>query len=292
VLLEAGFSVTAVDALLHGHPSLLHVAHHPAFEFVRGDARDERLMGPLLARADVVVPLAAVVGAAAADADPDRARTTNVEAIRTVMGRRRPDALVIYPNTNSGYGATSGAAPCTEESPLEPVSLYGRTKVEGEALVLREPSTISLRLATVFGPSPRMRLDLLVNHFVHAAVTAGYLVVFEQGFRRNFVHVRDVADCIVHCIRRGAAMQGHAYNLGLDDANLTKGELACLVREVVPHLYVHFAEIGSDPDRRDYVVSSERLRKAGFAARRSLREGVRELVKAYRMLGRSPFQNA
>lgn len=292
ILLEAGFSVTALDALLHGHPSLLHVGHHPEFEFVLGDARDERLVKPLVERADVVIPLAAVVGAAACDREPARARTTNVDAIRSLLRFRRPDTLVIYPNTNSGYGATSGEVHCTEESPLEPISLYGRTKVEAERLVLGEVHTLSLRLATVFGLSPRMRLDLLVNHFVHAAVTARYLVVFEREFKRNFVHVRDVADCIVHCIRRGSDMAGRAYNLGFDDANLTKGDLALLVQEVVPDFYVHFANIGRDPDVRNYIVSNERLRRAGFAAHRSLREGIRELVKGYRMLGRSPFQNA
>jgi nucleoside-diphosphate-sugar epimerase len=181
---------------------------------------------------------------------------------------------------------------CTEETPLEPISLYGRTKVDAEAALLQAPNTVTLRLATVFGVSPRMRLDLLVNHFVYAAVTDGYLVIFEKDFKRNFVHIQDVADCFVYCLEHSAKLSGRAYNLGLAEANLSKEQLALAIKAHVPRFHVHFAEVGADPDKRNYIVSNERLRLAGFEARRSLDQGIRELLKAYRLLGSLSLGNA
>jgi len=198
----------------------------------------------------------------------------------------------VYPTTNSGYGTQSGDLHCTEETPLEPISLYGRTKVDAEAAVLDSENALTLRLATVFGASPRMRLDLLVNHFTYAAVTDGYLLIFEKHFKRNFVHVRDVADCFVHCLANGAAMAGRTYNVGLDGANVSKEELALLVKKHVPNFHVVFSEIGADPDKRNYIVSNQRLREAGFEARRSLDDGIAELLRAYRMLPLGSLRNA
>lgn len=291
-LLAAGHRVTVLDALHHGVPSLLHLAANPAFEFVRGDARDEAALGRLLADADAVIPLAAVVGAPACDRDPWLATSTNLDAIRTLLRLRSPSQLVVFPTTNSGYGTKSGDVHCTEDTPLEPISLYGRTKVDAEKAVLDSPNAITLRLATVFGASPRMRLDLLVNHFVWAAVTDRYLVLFEKHFKRNFIHVRDVADCFVHCLANGAAMAGRPYNAGLDAANVSKEELALLVQKQVPGFHVLFSEIGSDPDKRNYVVSNQRLREAGFEAHRSLEDGIAELLRAYRMLPLGSLRNA
>lgn len=290
-LLEAGHRVRVVDSLVYGVHSLFHVCAAPGFDFVYGDARDERLMSELVPQADVVVPLAAVVGAAACDRDPWLAESTNLDAIRLVDRLRSHDQLVVFPTTNSGYGTQSGETECTEETPLEPISLYGRTKVVAERELLESPNTITLRLATVFGMSPRMRLDLLVNHFVYAAVTDRFLVIFEKHFKRNYIHVRDVADCFVHCIENADAMVGRPYNAGLDAANLSKEELALKIREYVPEFYIHFAEVGEDPDKRNYIVSNRRLREAGFEARRSLDDGIRELLKGYRMLGRPPLKN-
>ena len=290
-LIAAGYAVTVLDSLQHGGAPLLHLGASPRFDFVRGDARDEEVMRGLLARHDVVVPLAAIVGASACDRDPQMAESVNLGAIRMLDRLRSPDQLVVFPNTNSGYGTRAELAVCTEDTPLEPISLYGRTKVQAEAELLGRPNAVSLRLATVFGLSPRMRLDLLVNHFVHVAVTQGYLVLFEAHFRRNFVHVRDVADAVLHAIANGGAMAGRAYNVGLDEANLTKAELAERVRAQVPHFHVTEAAIGRDPDRRDYLVSNERLRAAGFVARRGLDDGIRELIKGLAMLPRSPFHN-
>jgi nucleoside-diphosphate-sugar epimerase len=169
--------------------------------------------------------------------------------------------------------------------------LYGRTKAEAEADVLDSPNSMTLRLATVFGISPRMRLDLLVNHFVYAAVTDGYIVIFEKDFKRNYIHVRDIADCFVHCIENADKMVGRTYNAGLDSANLSKEELALKVKEYVPNFYIHFAAIGSDPDKRNYIVSNQRLLEAGFAAKYSLDEGIKELIKGYKMLGRGLHKN-
>jgi nucleoside-diphosphate-sugar epimerase len=291
-LLEAGHSVTAFDNLMFGQRSLLHLCPHPRFEFALGDVRDAQAVRPLVAAADAIVPLAALVGAPICDRDPWAARAVNHEAVVALDRMRDRSQLIVYPTTNSGYGTRSGDVMCTEETPLEPISLYGRTKVEAEKALLERSNTVTLRLATVFGISPRMRVDLLVNHFVYAAVTDGYLVVFEKDFKRNFVHIQDVADGILFALENGQRLAGRPYNMGLDDANLSKEELALKVKEHVPRFYVHFAEVGSDPDKRNYIVSNQRLREAGFQARRSLDEGIRELLKGYRMLGRSAMGNA
>ncbi len=248
-------------------------------------------MQPVVKKADVLIPLAAVVGAPACDRDSWLARSVNFEAIQMLNRLRSPSQLVIFPTTNSGYGSQSSEVFCTEETPLEPISLYGQTKAQAETLLFETPNVISLRLATVFGMSPRMRLDLLVNHFVYTAVTEGYIVIFEKDFKRNYVHIRDVADCFLHCIGHSSRMVGRAYNVGLDSANLSKAELASKVKEYVPNFYIHFSEVGSDPDKRNYIVSNQRLREAGFEAKRSLDDGIKELLKGYRLLGRSPFKN-
>lgn len=290
-LLDAGHEVLALDSLMYGQHSLFHLCAKRGFDFIHGDARDERLLKELIPRADVLIPLAALVGAPACDRDPWLAQTVNFDAIKLLNRLRSPDQLVIYPTTNSGYGTKSGDVFCTEETPLEPISLYGATKVKAEALLLDSPNSITLRLATVFGMSPRMRLDLLVNHFVYAAVTDGYLVIFEKDFKRNYIHIRDVADCFGYCIANAEAMKGQPYNAGLDEANLSKEELAKKIREYVPRLYVHYADVGSDPDKRNYIVSNRRLREAGFVAQRSLDDGITELIKGYRMLGRGYLKN-
>jgi nucleoside-diphosphate-sugar epimerase len=284
--LQAGYRVTVLDNLMYGQASLFHLLANPKMNFVRGDARDEALVRRLLADADVLIPLAAIVGAPACDRDPWLARSVNLDAVVLLNRLRSPRQLVIYPTTNSGYGMKSGETYCDEDTPLEPVTLYGRTKVDAEAALLQSPQTITLRLATVFGLSPRMRIDLLVNHFVYSAVTDGYLVIFEKDFKRNYIHIRDVADCFVHCIEHAERMVGRPYNVGLDAANLSKEELALKVKDHVHNFYIHFSETGSDPDKRNYIVSNQRLREAGFEARRSLDEGIQELVKGYRMLVR------
>ncbi len=292
-LLAGGYAVTALDNLMYGPgQGLYHLCANPQFDFIKGDVRDEAVMKTALKNADAVVHLAGIVGAGACDRDPLLAKTVNFDAVKQLNKLRSSSQLVIFPNTNSGYGATSGATFCTEETPLEPISLYGRTKCDAERVLLDSPNAVTFRLATVFGMSPRMRLDLLVNHFVYAAVKDAYLVLFEKDFKRNFVHVRDVADCFIHAIQNGTQMSGRPYNLGLDSANLSKEDLAFAVKKHVPKFYIHFAPIGEDPDKRNYIVSSARLRAAGFEAKRSLDDGIRELLKGYRMEARGPFKNA
>ena len=237
-LLAAGYRVTALDNLMYGagQQGLYHLCANPLFDFIKGDVRDEAVMRPALKDADAVLHLAGVVGAAACDRDPVLATTVNLDAVKLLNRLRSPAQRVVFPNTNSGYGATSGQAYCTEDTPLEPISLYGRTKVDAERELLGSAGAVAFRLATVFGVSPRMRLDLLVNHFVHAAVKDGYLVIFEKDFKRNFVHVRDVADGFVFALQNHDRLAGRAYNLGLDSANLSKEELALTVKRQVPQL--------------------------------------------------------
>jgi len=291
-LLAEGHYVTVLDNLLYQQNSLFHLCANPRFEFFHGDARDEVLMRQVTKGADVLIPLAAIVGAPACDRDPLLARSVNLEAIRLLNQLRSSAQLIVYPTTNSGYGTKTGDVFCTEETPLQPISLYGQTKTQAEQELLQTPNVVTLRLATVFGLSPRMRLDLLVNHFVYAAVTDGYIVIFEKNFKRNYIHIRDVADCFLYCIENSKRMAGRPYNAGLDAANLSKAELALSIKQHVPRFYIHFAEVGSDPDKRNYVVSNQRLREAGFEAKRSLDEGILELLKGYRMMGRGQFKNA
>jgi nucleoside-diphosphate-sugar epimerase len=290
-LLANNHDVTIIDNLMYGEQNLNHFCANKKFNFVFGDCRNERLVGELVKKADVIIPLAAIVGAPCCDRDPLMAESVNRDAILMINRLRSPSQLVIYPTTNSGYGTKTGDVFCTEETPLEPISLYGTTKVEAEAALLDSPNAITLRLATVFGMSPRMRLDLLVNHFTYTAVTDRYLVIFEKDFKRNYVHIRDVADCFIHCIENATKMIGRPYNVGLDSANLSKEELALTNKRLVPNFYIHYAEVGSDPDKRNYIVSNQRLREVGFEAQRSLEDGIQELLKGYRLLGRTPRMN-
>lgn len=291
-LLDKGYKVTVLDNLLYSQSSsLFHLCNDPNFEFIFGDVREGRLVKSLIKGADVIIPLAAIVGAPACDLDPHLAKSVNLEAIKLLNRLRSRKQLVIYPTTNSGYGAKSGDVYCTEDTPLQPISLYGRTKAEAERELLKTSNVITLRLATVFGMSPRMRLDLLVNHFVYVALNDGYLVIFEKDFKRNYIHIRDVADSFIYCIENANKMRGKPYNVGLEEANLSKEELALKIKEFLPNFYVHFSEVGSDPDKRNYIVSNKRLKDAGFEAKRSLDEGIKELLKGYQMIKRSKFGN-
>ena len=290
-LLQKNYRVTVLDTLLFGQHPHFHFCANPNYDFVFGDCRDKATIQKVMKDVDIIVPLAAIVGAPACDRDPWMTRGVNFDAIKLINQLRSKSQLIIYPTTNSGYGTKSGDVFCTEETPLEPISLYGQTKVDAEAEILSSANSMTLRLATVFGLSPRPRLDLLVNHFTYMAVTEGYLVIFEKDFKRNFVHVRDVADCFIHCIENSSKMCGKPYNVGLDSANVSKEGLALKIKEHVPNFYIHFSELGSDPDKRNYVVSNQRLREAGFEAKRSLDDGIKELIKGYRMLKRSPLKN-
>jgi len=289
--LNAGYHVTVLDNLMYGQWSLWSYCSHPRFEFVRGDVRNEPLLKEALKDKDAIVWLAAIVGAGACDRDPILATSVNLDSVKLVNRLRSPQQRIVWPCTNSGYGTRSGEVHCTEETPLEPISLYGQTKVDAERELLSSQNAISLRLATVFGPSPRMRFDLLVNDFVLRAATDRFLVLYEKDFKRNYVHVGDVANAFLYCLANFEQMKGEAYNTGLDEANLSKGELAQLIKKHVPELYVHYAEVGSDPDKRNYIVSNAKLKAKGFVARRSLDEGIAQLLRAIRMLPLKPYTN-
>lgn len=291
-LLEHGYRVTVLDNLLYNQTSLLGYCTQPNFEFVLGDARDERILTDLVKKHDAIIPLAAIVGMKACDRDPLMARSVNFDAIALLNRLRSSSQPVISPCTNSGYGTKSGDVFCTEETPLEPISLYGVTKVNAERELLNTGNAISIRLATVFGPSPRLRLDLLVNDFTYRAVKDGFLVIYEKDFKRNYVHIEDVAECFQYCLEHFDTMKDEAYNFGLNEANLSKGELAAKIKEYVPSLYIHFAEVGSDPDKRNYIVSNDKIKGRGVVARHSLDEGIQQLLKTYRLLPRDGFHNA
>ena len=292
MLLERGHHVTVVDNFLYGQDSLNAVCFRPEFSLVRGDVRKMDLMRPLIAKADVIIPLAALVGAPLCDREPLAATTTNKQAIVDMLPHLGRQQRVLLPITNSGYGVGEADTFCTEETPLRPVSLYGRDKVEVERILLDEhPSSISLRLATVFGLSPRMRLDLLVNDFTYRACHDRFLVLFESHFKRNFIHVRDVARAFLHAMDQFEPMRGGPYNVGLSDANLSKRELCERIKAQVPSFVYFESAVGSDPDKRDYIVSNEKIERAGFMPAFSLDDGIREIVKAYPMLRQSRYSN-
>lgn len=283
-LLARGCRVTVLDNFMFRQDSLAAVCIDEKFDVVRGDARDERVLAPLVRKADAIVPLAALVGAPMCDRDQIAAVSTNRDAIKTLDQLMSTSQRMLVPISNSGYGVGASDAFCTEESPLRPVSLYGRTKVEAEEIVLSRENSISFRLATAFGMSPRMRLDLLVNSFVLKAVTDSALVLFEAHFRRNFIHVRDIARVFEHGLDQFETMRGRAYNVGLSDANLSKFQLCERIKAQVPNFFFTEAEVGEDPDKRDYIVSNERLEATGFKTEYGLDRGIAELIKAYRFL--------
>jgi nucleoside-diphosphate-sugar epimerase len=289
-LLRLGHAVTVVDSFLYRQQALLDCCHEPRLRVIRGDARDAEVLRAPLAEADCVIPLAALVGAPLCARDTVGAVTTNRDAVATLVRLAAPAQRIVMPCTNSGYGIGSKDAACTEEMPLSPLSLYGRTKVEAERIVL-DHGGVSLRLATVFGVSPRMRLDLLVNDFTFRALRDRYLVVFEGHFRRNYIHIRDVAAAFVHALGRFDAMRGEAYNVGLSDANLTKLELCAKIREQEPGFLYLEAPVGEDPDKRDYLVSNVKIERTGFVPRHSLEEGIAEVIRAYPILCQGPFGN-
>ena len=290
-LLTEGHEVIVLDTFMYGQTSLLDCCHHPRLTLIRGDARDRTLLAAQIKRADVIMPLACITGAPACDRDPLTARSINLDAIRLVLELRSPRQPLIFPTTNSGYGIGTGSLHCTEDTPLRPISLYGRLKVEAEQAVLDAGNSVTLRLATVFGISPRMRLDLLVNDFVYRAVTDRYLVVFQGHFKRNYIHVRDVARVFVHALTRFEHLQGQPYNVGLSDANLSKLELCREIKQQVPEFYFIEAEVGEDPDQRNYIVSNEKLERTGFRPQVSLQDGITELIKGYQIVHPSAYTN-
>lgn len=290
-LLARGHAVTVLDSFRFQQSSLLDVCYNPRMEVIRGDARDRELVARHIANAELIIPLAALVGAPLCDKEPLESESTNVGAIKLLLELRKPGQKIIFPTTNSGYGIGEKGIECTEETPLKPISRYGRQKVEAERVILDAGDAITLRLATVFGTSPRMRLDLLVNDFVYRAVIDRFLVLFEADFKRNYLHIRDIARAFIHCIENFERMKNEPYNVGLSDANLSKRELCEEIKKQVPNFYFTEAAVGEDPDKRDYIVSNGKIERTGFKPAYSLADGIRELIKGYRIIRGGRYAN-
>lgn len=291
MLLAKGFKVTALDNFLYGQTSLLDCCHDERLTIVRGDVRDEALVKKLAAKADVIIPLACLVGAPLCAQKPIEARSINLDAILTLLKHTSANQRILSPTTNSGYGVGQEGQFCTEETPLRPISLYGKLKVELEEALLGSGRAVSLRLATVFGVSPRMRLDLLVNDFTHRAVTDRFIVLFEAHFKRNYIHVRDVARAFLHAHDHFDAMRGQAYNVGLTEANLSKMELCLEIKKQLPEFTIMESPVGKDPDQRNYIVSNEKIERTGYRPQVSLRQGIAELIKGFQVIRRNQYAN-
>lgn len=286
-LLQDGHNVTVLDNFIFGQSSLNHVCYHPNFRVYRGDVRIEADMLPLMKDADIIIPLAAYVGAPFCDRDPIGATTTNKDAIFMMMKYLDKNQVVIMPTTNSAYGTGDF---CTEESPLNPISRYAIDKVEVEKVLMNHSNATSLRLATVFGMSPRMRIDLLVNDMTYRAVYDGFVVLFESHFKRNYIHVRDVVQAFKMAIAQ-ETMRGQIYNVGLSSANVSKRELCDIIKTYVPRFEIVEAEIGKDKDQRNYVVSNEKIELEGFEPNYNLSNGIQELLKGFTMIKNTKYGN-
>lgn len=290
-LLREGYEVTVLDSLIHRQHSLLECCANPAFEFIKGDICNDNMMSRLISKADIIIPLAALVGAPACNANPTITKLVNEQAHLKIVDQVSKDQLVIFPTTNSGYGIGEKDNYCTEETPLRPISEYGRTKTLVERAFLDKGNAITFRLATVFGMSPRMRMDLLVNDFTYRAYKDRFIILFEEHFRRNYIHVRDVTKAFLFGIENYQTMKGDPYNVGLSSANLTKRELSEKIKGHVPDFFIHSSEIGEDPDKRDYLVSNEKLESLGWSPYYSLDDGIIELIKGYQIIQPNIFAN-
>lgn len=290
-LLQAGHKVTVIDNFMFDQSSLNQVCNNPNFSVVKGDIRIEEVMRPLVKSADIVIPLAALVGAPLCNLDPIGAKTTNHDAIKMMIGLLSREQRILMPTTNSAYGSGDKDNFCTEESELKPISRYALDKVEIEKELMTRENSISFRLATVFGMSPRMRMDLLVNDFTYRAFNDRFIVLFESNFKRNYVHVRDISKVFQHGIEKFDSMKGEIFNVGLSEANVSKKELCSAIQKHLPEFTVIEAQIGKDPDQRNYIVSNEKIEKTGYKANTSLDSGIIELIKGYTMLKNSKYGN-
>jgi len=282
--------VTVLDNLMYDPTSLLRYTQHDNFNFVKGDVRDGKLLESLVNTNDIIIPLAALVGFPLCEDDPRAATEINYEANKWIAENKSKDQLVIYPCTNSGYGVSRAGSVCTEESPLNPVSLYGRTKVEAETAFKNVENHVTFRLATVFGPGSRMRTDLLVNNFVLRALKEKMLILYECKFMRNYVHLADVCRAFRYVLDNWESCKEETYNVGNDALNMNKLQLAQEVNKQIP-IEIMQAEFNSDPDVRDYVVSSEKFYSKGFECRNDLQDGIKQLIKAYAIIDSPWYAN-
>ena len=290
-LLTAGHKVTVLDNFMFKQTSLNHCCYHPNFSIVKGDIRQKDRMIKLMKSADVIIPLAALVGAPLCSLDPIGATTINHDAIELMLKLLSKDQIVLMPTTNSAYGTGDKDNYCNEESPLRPISQYAIEKVEIEKELMQHPNAISFRLATVFGMSPRMRIDLLVNDFTYRAVNDRFIVLFESHFKRNYIHVRDVSRVFQHALNNHDSMKGEIYNVGLSDANVSKKELCEHIQKQLPGFLFVETPVGKDPDQRNYIVSNEKIEATGFKQEFSLDQGIDELIKGYSMIKNTRYGN-
>jgi nucleoside-diphosphate-sugar epimerase len=290
-LLAAGHKVTVIDNFMFKQSSLNHVCNNPNFSVVKGDIRIEKTIAPLLKSADVVIPLAALVGAPLCNLDPIGATTINHDAISMMLKMLSKEQIVLMPTTNSAYGTGDENNFCTEESPLRPISQYAIEKVKVEQELMQRENAVSFRLATVFGMSPRMRIDLLVNDFTYRAVYDRFVVLFESSFKRNYVHVRDVSRAFQHAINNFDKMKGQVYNVGLSEANVSKKELCEAIKKQIPDFVFIDAPVGKDPDQRNYIVSNAKLEATGYKTSMTLDAGIAELIKGFTMIKNSIYGN-
>lgn len=290
-LLRANHEVTVVDNFMYNQISLLDCCYDKKLTIIRGDARDRNLLLKHMKNVDYIFPLACYTGAPLCSKDPMGAQSTNLDAVKLICELRSKNQKIIFPTTNSGYGIGKEGIYCDENTPLNPISLYGKLKVDAEKTILTSGNSISLRLATVFGISPRMRLDLLVNDFVYRAVHDRFIILFEAHFKRNYVHIRDVARAFFHAMEHFEKMKNEPYNVGLSEANLDKRELCEEIKKQVRDFVILESDIGKDPDKRNYIVSNERVEKTGFKTRVSLADGIAELIKGYQILKRNQYAN-
>jgi nucleoside-diphosphate-sugar epimerase len=288
-LLEAGYSVTVLDNLMYDQVTLLHLFGNPKFQFELGDVRDKKLLQELVGLHDVIIPLAAIVGMPACKANPELTVAVNYQQVADIVEVLRDDQKLILPNTNSQYGSSDSII--TEESPFNPLSLYAKTKCDAENTMLAKGNGVSLRLATVFGVSPRMRTDLLVNDFVYKSVVDGYLVLFEAHFKRNYIHVQDIARTFQFIIENYEKCKGHAFNVGLSTANLSKLELAETIKKYIPSLVIKQDDFKEDFDKRNYIVSNEKLEALGWKPIYDLDYGIKQLMSAYKIVINKNNQN-
>jgi nucleoside-diphosphate-sugar epimerase len=289
-LLSLGHDVRVYDCLKFGGNGLIPMFRKENFSFVKGDVRDSESLRPHVSWADVIVHLAAIVGYPACSKEPELAKQVNVDATRRLVSLVSPEQLVLFGSTGSNYGALADGI-CTEESPLQPLSLYGETKTEAERIIMSETSGVAYRFATAFGISPRLRLDLLVNDFVNKAINDKYIVVYESHFMRTFIHVHDIARSFIHAIENREGMVNNVYNVGADNMNRSKREICELIKDKVDY-YLHLADYGKDADARNYIVSYDKIAESGFGTTVSIEKGVSELVNALQVVQlNDPYRN-
>jgi len=281
-LVSIGYEVTVIDILKFSSKSLNHLFTNKNFHFIKGDVRNKKLIKKLIVKSEFIIPLAALVGAPLCEKYKSEAIAVNLNSIKYLLAEAsKKQKKIIYLTTNSGYGVGEKNKHCDETSPLRPISLYGRTKVESEKIVMNYENSIAFRLATVFGYSYRMRTDLLVNNFVFKSLQERKLTLFEPHFRRNYIHVNDVVDGILFSIKNFNKLKSNIYNLGLSSANLTKYMLAKRIKNQLKFLKINIIHNKKDPDQRDYYVSNKKIEKKGFKAKTSIDAGIRELINVF-----------